>query len=206
MCVALTVPAVAGDDHDMAEGVAASPAMQFLVESLKKHPAATYADLKAKADREQLKVFPIMYGRAKALLGLVGGDERGTGKAARANEAPVESHAARRGRPRDDSSKSGQVRELLKTGMHPAEIAAKVGCTVGLVYNVRLRSERRTRPAPSHAPKAAAAPSRPSKATAAPSLDGLASVLEAIQDSQREGARMRAVLERLRTMLQGVLG
>ena len=48
-----------------------SPAMEFLVDSLKRNPKASYADLKAKADEKKLPVFPIMFGRAQALLGIV---------------------------------------------------------------------------------------------------------------------------------------
>jgi DNA invertase Pin-like site-specific DNA recombinase len=44
-----------------------------------------------------------------------------------------------RGRKPDASSKSGKIRELLKTGMSANEIAKKIGCTTGLVYNVKAR-------------------------------------------------------------------
>lgn len=48
-----------------------NPAMDFLVAELKKSRKAAYADIKAKADKKKLKLYPIMYGRAQALLGIV---------------------------------------------------------------------------------------------------------------------------------------
>src|SRR5262245_16990801 len=44
-----------------------------------------------------------------------------------------------RGRTLDASSKSGQIRGLLKTGMKPMDIAKKLSCTPALVYNVKAR-------------------------------------------------------------------
>jgi hypothetical protein len=65
----------------------ASPAMDFIVDYLKKHRKAPYADVKALADKKGLKVFPIMFGRAQALLGYVKSKPRGQGKAAMARAA-----------------------------------------------------------------------------------------------------------------------
>src|SRR6266436_4337315 len=102
----------------------------------------------------------------------------------------------KRGRKPDASSKSGQVRELLKTGMSPAEIAKKVGCTVGLVYNVKSSSGQPTK----------RGPGRPRKVAASTGLDGLSGILDAIKDSQRERAHMRTALERIQAVLADVLG
>src|ERR1043166_8441684 len=117
----------------MAATASPSPAMEFLVESLKKDKSASYADLKAKADQKKLTVFPIMYGRAKSLLGLVKTAKYGTGKFARANAAKVEDAESRskqpsrkRGRPVAANSKSAQIRDWLGSGMPPDEIAQKV--------------------------------------------------------------------------------
>jgi hypothetical protein len=91
-----------------------SPAMEFLVEALRKDRKAIYADLKAKADEKKLKLFPIMFGRAQALLGIVKSAKRGQGKAAKAKAAKA---TGKRGRPISSTSKSARVRELLGTGM-----------------------------------------------------------------------------------------
>jgi len=61
--------------------------MQLVVEQLRKNKKASFADIKAAAQRKRLKLYPITYGRAKALLGLVPSAKRGEGKAARASAA-----------------------------------------------------------------------------------------------------------------------
>lgn len=62
-------------------------AMDFIIASLKKNKNASYADIKAAADEKKLSVYPIMYGRAQALLGYVKMKPRGQGKAAVAKAA-----------------------------------------------------------------------------------------------------------------------
>ena len=58
--------------------------MAFIVSALKRNSAAQYADIKGRADKKRLTIYPIMYGRAQALLGIVKSAKRGTGKAAMA--------------------------------------------------------------------------------------------------------------------------
>ena len=58
--------------------------MDFIVEYLKKHKKAAYADVKAAAASKKLEIYPIMFGRAQALLGYVKSKPRGQGKAAMA--------------------------------------------------------------------------------------------------------------------------
>jgi transposase len=101
-----------------------------------------------------------------------------------------------RGRKPDASSKSGKVRELLKAGMSATEIAQKVGCTTGLVYNVKARM--------GGAKKGGRRTGRPSgRATA--QIDGLASILEAVKGAERERAQLRAVLEKLQSVIADAL-
>ena len=57
-----------------------TPAFEFLVEQLRREPTISYGELKTTADARGLKIAPIMYGRAKALLGLVPVRPRGQGK------------------------------------------------------------------------------------------------------------------------------
>src|ERR1041384_3459046 len=195
----------------MAAEKASSPAMEFLVASLKKVKAASYADLKAKADQKKLTVFPIMYGRAKSLLGLVKTAKYGTGKFARANAAKAEDAESsskqpsrKRGRPVEANSKSAQIRELLGSGMSPDEIAKKVGATRGLVYAVRSKSDRPTRRRPSHVQVTGAEsrsarglprPSDPArKTTAVGGLSALGDIVAAVENSERERNQMRTAL------------
>jgi hypothetical protein len=170
-----------------------NPAMDFLVAELKKNKKAPYADIKAKADEKKLSLYPIMFGRAQALLGIVKSAKRGTGKFAKANRAK----AGKRGRPSGGgSSKSDKIRELLRTGMSAADIAKKVGCTTGLVYNVKSTMGK----------TAKRGPGRPRKATADASLNGIDGILAAVQNSQRERTQMRAALEKIQSVIADVLG
>ena len=65
-------------------------ALQFIVDYLKSDKAASYADIRVAAEKKGFIVWPIMYGKAKAILGMVPVAKRGHGKAAK---------AARLGRP-----------------------------------------------------------------------------------------------------------
>ena len=56
------------------------PAMEFIVAFLKDNPTAAYAEVKAGAEQRGLQVFPIMFGRAQAMLGLVEVAPRGARK------------------------------------------------------------------------------------------------------------------------------
>ena len=60
-----------------------NPAMDFIVNSLKSNRAAAYKDIAEAAAKKKLKIYPIMFGRAQALLGIVKMAPRGQGKAAR---------------------------------------------------------------------------------------------------------------------------
>jgi len=64
-----------------------NPAMEFIVDSLKSNRHAAYKDIKEAADKKKLKIFPIMFGRAQAMLGIVKQAPRGQGKMARAKAA-----------------------------------------------------------------------------------------------------------------------
>jgi hypothetical protein len=187
----------------MAAQKAPSPALEFLVDSLKRNPKAVYADLKAKADEKKLKVFPVMFGRAKLLLGLVKAAKRGTGKfaqasaAKRAAAAPSSAETGRRGRQPDANSKSGKIRELLGTGMSASDIAKKLGCTPALVYNVKARmagggaTKRR-------------GPGRPAR-VASTGVSGLDGILSAVKNSERERTQMRAALEKIQAVIADAL-
>lgn len=58
--------------------------MEFVIQQLELDSQLEYAALKAAATKKNLVVYPIMYGRAKALLGLVPTAPRGTGKRGKA--------------------------------------------------------------------------------------------------------------------------
>lgn len=66
-----------------------NPGFDFIVEQLKKDKGVEYSEVKAAADKKGMTIHPIMYGRAKALLGLVKVAARGKGKSAQAKAAKV---------------------------------------------------------------------------------------------------------------------
>lgn len=69
-----------------------SAAFDFLVQELRREPNLLYAELRERCEARGWKIAPIMYGRAKAVLGLVPVKPRGTGKravATAANAAPA---------------------------------------------------------------------------------------------------------------------
>lgn len=101
---------------------------------------------------------------------------------------------ARRGRRPDASSKSGQIRALLQTGMSATDIAKKVKCTPALVYNVKARLGGATK---------RRGPGRPSKSAA--TIDGLSGILDAVRNAERERASLRTALERLQTIVADAL-
>lgn len=87
--------------------------MDFLTTQLKKNNAASYASLREKAEARGLTIYPIMYGRAKALLGLVPMAPRGQGKYARQKrEAQA---ASRAGTSQGGTSQGGTGRRAAPT-------------------------------------------------------------------------------------------
>lgn len=74
-----------------------NPGFEFIKAQLEKDKKATYKDIAAAAAKKKLTVFPIMFGRAQTMLGIVKQAKRGQGKAAKTKahkSAPV---AAKRG-------------------------------------------------------------------------------------------------------------
>src|SRR5262245_41348076 len=77
--------------------------LAFLVDALKKDRNITYADAQAAAKKKGLKVWPIMFGKAKHILGHV---KSGAGKGAKKRAAAKAVGAGRRGpgRPRNNAA------------------------------------------------------------------------------------------------------
>ena len=72
-----------------------SPTFDFTKKFLEKKPAASFAEIQAAASKKGLKVIPVVYGRAKKLLGLA----KPTAKKAAPSAGVAGKVAARRGRP-----------------------------------------------------------------------------------------------------------
>ena len=90
----------------------ASPAMEFLVAALKKNPKISYADVKDAAAKKGLTLYPIMYGRAQALLGLVKVSPRGS-KKKRGPGRPPKFGRRGPGRPRKQTSAVDSLEAMI---------------------------------------------------------------------------------------------
>src|SRR5262245_28966234 len=78
--------------------------LAFLVDALKKDRNMSYADAQAAAKKKGLKVWPIMFGKAKHILGHV---KSGAGKGAKKRAAKAMSAGKRGpGRPRQNAAAS----------------------------------------------------------------------------------------------------
>lgn|SRR5690606_22777317 len=179
----------------MAKDTAAG--FDFLVESLKANKGATYADLRAKAEQKGLTVYPVMFGRAKAMLGLVKSSKRGSGKAAK-KAAARRSTGGRGGR---SGSKSERIRELLRTGMSASEIAKQVGCSVNLVYNVKAQGGGARRPG---RPPGRGKGVRKARSVAASRASGVQGLVATLQEQAREHERLVRALGRIREILDEI--
>jgi hypothetical protein len=78
---------VAGGSTSAAPRRPGSAAFEFLVSELQADPTLSYAHLRAAGEARGWKIAPVVYGRAKAKLGLVPVKPRGTGKRAAAAAA-----------------------------------------------------------------------------------------------------------------------
>jgi len=108
------------------------------------------------------------------------------------------SEPKQRGRRPDANSTSGKIREMLTSGMSASDIVKKLGCTPSLVYNVKARMGGAKKG--SKAKKAG----RPQKA-AATGFDGLAGILDAVKNSERERTKLRSALEKLQAVVAEAL-
>lgn len=100
--------------------------------------------------------------------------------------------------PKRQDSKSARVRELLSAGESAAAIAKQVGCTVGLVYNVKSRMGSARKQAGKRSP-------RRQPRSAAPSSGDLQAIIAAVQTSERERVKLRSVLERISALISEAL-
>lgn len=93
---------------------------EFLVQELRREPGLTYGELRDRATARGFPIAPIMYGRAKAVLGLVPVKPRGKKNAAAAAPAPrtlkqVESITTTRGAKGEGTGGLDQLVEVVKS-------------------------------------------------------------------------------------------
>ena len=85
---------------------------EFIVAALKKNPKADYASIRERAEKKSLTVYPIMFGRAQAALGIVKPKKRGKKKTT-ARRGPGRPRKATSRRGRSGGSAADAVRDLL---------------------------------------------------------------------------------------------
>ncbi len=103
--------------------------MKLILAKLKKNPKVSYADVKAAAEKKKLTVYPIIYGRAKLLLGHV---KAGSGKTKTTNKT------AKRGpgRPKGSKNKRGfRYKTILgdrlrSRGADAQAVDARLACNI----------------------------------------------------------------------------
>lgn len=161
--------------------------MAFIVSALNKDKGASYQDIKAAAEEKDLQLYPVMFGRAQKMLGLIKG-------ATRASDKPTTTKATSAAKRSAGGSKSERVRALLGSGMSPTEIAKQVGCTVPLVYNVKSKANEKKSPGRG----------RPRKIASRSGVGDLGAILAAVQQSAREGERLRRALHQIQAVLESV--
>jgi len=84
-------------------------AYDFAVAALKKNKKVEFATVRDAAEKKGMTLFPIVYGRAKAALGLVPVAKYGTGKAAKKNKRKANETARGPGRPRKSASRTAKA-------------------------------------------------------------------------------------------------
>jgi hypothetical protein len=149
-------------------------AMDHIVASLKKDKNASYADIKTAADKKGLTIFPVMFGRAKLLLGYVKAAPRGTGRWAQAKAAK----AAAAGMPPPAKRGPGRPRK------YPLPVATGGDSTSGAASGAPTRS-----------------PGRPRKNPLPTSNGAVDSLVAAVQQSQDQLGRFRALLESIHSQI-----
>ena len=106
----------------------------------------------------------------------------------------------KRGRKPQADSKSGKIRELLKTGAKPMDIAKQVGCTPALVYNTRARRAG----GPTKKAGGKGMPSTKARSSGVGGVD-LNALVESVRSGERDRDQMRRALEQIQAVVQSVL-
>lgn len=82
---------------------APSKEFEYVMSRLKRNPKLTFAQIKEDGAKKKLTIYPIVFGRAQALLGIVKSAKRGQGKAAQRSSAAAAGMRRGPGRPRKNA-------------------------------------------------------------------------------------------------------
>ncbi len=163
-------------------------ALALIVATLTANPESTYADVKDKAEKKGFTIFPVMYGRAKALLGLVKVSPRGEGRFAMAKKAPALKAAAKAAAAAVKAPKAPKTQKAAKVAKAPVMASIVTG-----------------KRGPGRPPKVAAATNLAGN-LAGNFAGGLEGVLAVVKHNEQERVRLRGTLERLHSMISDALG
>lgn len=104
----------------------------------------------------------------------------------------------------DTPNKSERVRQLLKSGMSPMEIAKQADCRVQLVYNIKSTLGLTSRRRPARAP-AAKTVAKEKSISSGGTVD-LTALIDAVRSTEKDKASYRAALERIAQIVGEALG
>ena len=90
----------------------------FVHDYLKRSPKAEFATIRDAAKKKRMTIYPIVYGRAQAALGLVKSKPRGSKKAAKRSKVGT---GAKRGRPAKSASSADASLGNLIAGVRDLE-------------------------------------------------------------------------------------
>ncbi|MFK7738986.1 MAG: hypothetical protein AB8H80_01590 [Planctomycetota bacterium] len=168
----------------------ASPAMDFILKCLEQNNGASYKEVSEAAGNKGLVVYPVMYGRAKLKLGLA---SSGKAKASGGSGAAQKSKKANRKKAKSTAAKSTAAKP--KQAKKPAEMTSPGKALAQAISSSGRRGPGRPR-------KAAKTAASKSAGSAASSIDG---IVAAVKSSAEARARYQTALQRISSILEGVL-
>ena len=93
-----------------------SSAFELILSFLRKKRGASFAEVRDAAAKKGHKIYPISYGRAQSLLGIVKSSPRGQGKSAKQQRKAAGVRKGRGpGRPRKDATGLGALEDVIRS-------------------------------------------------------------------------------------------
>ena len=116
--------------------------MDFIIARLKRNKNVAYADIKKAADKKRLVVYPVMYGRAKLLLGMVKpGKKKATKQVGKRGPGRPKGSKNKRGpgRARKTAVRRGPGRPRKTTGGRgrPRKVVSATAALQGLIGSLK---------------------------------------------------------------------
>jgi hypothetical protein len=165
-------------------------AIEFAKEKLNLNPEASYADIKAQAKFEGIPIFPVVYGRAKALLGLVPTAPYGSKSKARKQAALEKAELA------------AQEDRAAKAAAAAAAASTAAGTPNAGTTNAGTTNAGTTDAGTNGNGNGNGGSSRTSRAKALDPAAGLEAMIEDLRTAVQERDRYRAVLEKITEMIR----